>query len=640
MSIPRYVRIGLFTIVCVAAGTSGLSVRAADAPNVEWALSRFRPIQRDVEYETPPADALKKCRISVERNGKASGWVIYGPEGQILRRFADADGDGTVDQWRYYNHGLEVYRDIDTNKNTKPDQYRWLNTGGSRWAIDTNEDGRIDSWKSLSPEETVRQAVLALIRGDEDSLRTVLVTREELQSIGVADAYIAKIMDALSDYSRKMRELRNRSKVLSPATVWMRTDNATPCAIAAEEGKVKDDLVVYENTMAIVETAGKPGLVEVGELVRVGDVWKLTQIPQPLEGNTNQIVAGGALMQPTLPGAGAMGGPSPEIQRLLTDLQKLDQASPPPSAGPATLTEYNSKRVAILDSLVNASKSDDERNQWLRQMVDSIASAIQMGSYAEGVDRLKRIEGELRLASPKSPIVPYVTWRRILSDYTSQHQAANNAKQQELQKSWRSELETFAKDFPNADDTPEVLLQLAIAHEFVGKLVEAKRWYAELADRWPASKAGRKAVGALRRLDLKGKPLQFGGPSLSGGSINSADYAGKVVLIVYWATWCNSCTADLPVLQSLYQQYHGKGLEIIGVGMDVKPDPIALFLQAHKVTWPQIYQPGGVDSPPAMALGVIVPPVMILADRQGKVTTVTSGPEELKTLIPELVGEK
>ena len=38
--------------------------------------------------------------------------------------------------------------------------------------------------------------------------------------------------------------------------------------------------------MAIVESQGKTGLVQVGELVRIGDVWKLTQIPQPIEGQT------------------------------------------------------------------------------------------------------------------------------------------------------------------------------------------------------------------------------------------------------------------------------------------------------------------------------------------------------------------
>ena len=71
----------------------------------------------------------------------------------ILRRFVDTNDDNVVDQWSYYKDGLEVYRDIDSTFNGKADQYRWFNTGGSRWAIDANEDGVIDSWKSISAEE-------------------------------------------------------------------------------------------------------------------------------------------------------------------------------------------------------------------------------------------------------------------------------------------------------------------------------------------------------------------------------------------------------------------------------------------------------------------------------------------------------
>ena len=47
--------------------------------------------------------------------------------------------------------GIEVYRDVDSNFNGKADEYRWLGTAGSRWGIDDNEDGRIDSWKTISP---------------------------------------------------------------------------------------------------------------------------------------------------------------------------------------------------------------------------------------------------------------------------------------------------------------------------------------------------------------------------------------------------------------------------------------------------------------------------------------------------------
>lgn len=291
-SIGSLAVLGVASFLCAAA-------RAADAPSVERTLNLFKPVQKDVEYETPAPEDFKKCRLSVERTGKSSGWVVFGPNGQVLRRFVDTNGDNVVDQWRYYNHGLEVYRDIDTNNNNKPDQFRWLNTGGSRWANDPDEDGHIDSWKSLSPEEAVRQAVLAVIRSDEKLLQTVLATPEDLGTLGVADTFAAKIKDAVSEPGRKIQAIQSSSKILNEHTTFTRADNLTPSSIPAEKGKLRDDLFVYENAMAIVDSSGKPGLIQVGELVRIGEVWKLTQVPQPIEGN-NATMAGGILMQPTL----------------------------------------------------------------------------------------------------------------------------------------------------------------------------------------------------------------------------------------------------------------------------------------------------------------------------------------------------
>jgi peroxiredoxin len=629
--------------VAILANFAGAAT-AAEAPSVEQTLSLFKPSQRDVEYETPPPEDLKKCRISVEHVGKTAGWVVFGPSGQVLRRFVDSDGDGTVDQWRYYNHGLEVYRDIDTNHNRKPDECRWLNTGGSRWAVDSNEDGRIDSWKSLSPEEAVRIAVLAILRSDEKLLQTVLVTQEELTSLGVADAYAARILDAVADSGRKMQTIATNSKILNENSKFTRADNLTPASIPAEKGKLRDDLFVYENAMAILDSGGKPGLVQIGELVRVGDVWKLTQIPQPIEGNAT--MAGGILMQPTLAATVAAASESApgsaEVQKVLAELQKLDQESPPPTAGAAKLTEYNAKRADILSRLVAASTTDDERNQWMRQMVDSIASSVQIGAYAEGLDRLKTLEADVRRTNPKSPMVPYIAYRRLLAEYASQHQASSStAKQQENQKWWRGELEKFTKEYPAADDSPEATLQLAIAHEFIGQLADARHWYSDLADRYPQTKAGRRAIGALRRLELKGKAFDFSGPALGDGkAINAHDYHGKVLLVSYWSTWCTACTQDLPVLRSLFDQYNSKGFEILGVSLDVTADPIEPFLRQNKVSWPQIFQPGGTESEPAAAFGVIVPPFMILVDRQGKVAAVTTTVDEIKAALPGLLADK
>ena len=44
----------------------------------------------------------------------------------------------------------------------------------------------------------------------------------------------------------------------------------------------------------------------------------------------------------------------------------------------------------------------------------------------------------------------------------------------------------------------------------------------------------------------------------SGEPINLKDYSGEVILLNFWATWCPPCIAELPQLQALYDDYHGK----------------------------------------------------------------------------------
>lgn len=104
------------------------------------------------------------------------GYVVKDPNGLILRRFLDTNGDNKLDQWCYYKDGIEVYRDIDTDSNSKADQYRWFNTAGSRWGVDKNEDGVIDYWQAISPEEVTAEVVAALANQDVARFSRVLLS--------------------------------------------------------------------------------------------------------------------------------------------------------------------------------------------------------------------------------------------------------------------------------------------------------------------------------------------------------------------------------------------------------------------------------------------------------------------------------
>lgn len=63
-------------------------------------------------------------------------------------------------------------------------------------------------------------------------------------------------------------------------------------------------------------------------------------------------------------------------------------------------------------------------------------------------------------------------------------------------------------------------------------------------------------------------PPPFSLPDLGGESYSLDDFAGKVVVLDLWATWCPPCRAEIPVLVELQKEYADRGLEVVGIGLD------------------------------------------------------------------------
>ncbi len=183
MTIPLYIRRSGGIAGLLLASWAGQAAHAA--PTVSDAL-KLTPVQKDVDFATPAKDAIEQCTIKPEKFNNQSAWVVRDKTGQILHRFVDTNADNVVDQWCYYQDGLEVYRDVDADFNGKPDQCRWFNTAGTRWGLDTNEDGKVDRWKEISAEEASDELVHAL--GDKDPARfaRLLLTAEELKRSALA----------------------------------------------------------------------------------------------------------------------------------------------------------------------------------------------------------------------------------------------------------------------------------------------------------------------------------------------------------------------------------------------------------------------------------------------------------------------
>ncbi|MAT15262.1 MAG: thioredoxin [Planctomyces sp.] len=610
------------------------ATRAAQGPKLTDLLA-YKPTQEGIEYQIPKPDEYAACKVDVEKTGKASGWVVLGPQGEVLRRFSDTNGDNIVDQWKYYQYGIEVYRDIDSNFDNKVDQCRWLNTAGSGWGIDENADKKIDSWKMLSAQEASRVAVEALINNDPATLLTVMMTSADIKQLGINNELGRQIEESVKNSAAELQKARSSASQLNARSKWMRFDATTPGVIPADSGKSDQDLMVYENAMSIVEVGSDTLLVQIGEIVKVGDVWKLTAVPKPLIGNAIQL-EGGILMQPsiTTTGGGSMAGIPEEVQKLLDALQKLDANSPTPQDTPQAIATYNASRADLLEKLVEASNTPEEKSQWLQQMIDGLAAAVQTGGYPQGLERLKKLETSLK----GHELSPYVTYRRILAEYSARLKAATGDEdRQQVQSWWLEELETFATDHEKSVDAAEAMFQLALAQEFSGEVRESEKWYKKIAETHPELTVAKRAQGALKRLNSQGQPFSLTGSGLGGGKISSSQFKGKVLLVVYWATWSNRCQEDLPLLKELYEEYHSRGFEILGVNIDQTPENVRPFLQQQKISWPQIYDPGGDESPAAMEYGIIMVPTMFLVDKTGTVQSRPGNVEDLQKLLPELL---
>ncbi|MBM4074211.1 MAG: redoxin domain-containing protein [Planctomycetes bacterium] len=618
------------------------AVIAAPPPSVKDTMV-FAPKQKDVEYEIPKPDEYAKCKVELEKKGKVSGWVVLGPAGQILRKFLDTDGDNKLDQWRYFNHGIEVYRDIDTNDNDKVDQSRWLNLGGSRYGIDKNEDGRIDEWRILSASEASKEAIRAVIAGDDAAFQAVLINSDDLAKLNMSKEVSQKILESASEALKNSKAIKSKSKVLVPQTRWSRFDANLPSLIPADDEKASSDLFVYENAMAILETGNERfAAVQIGEIIRVGEVWKLTQAPVPMEGDKPEIVsAGGILMQPLIAAANNAGpvGVSKEAEKILAELSEIEKDLSDPKADPKKIKVAMSQRRDLLKQAQKLAETNDERDLLFKQLIDGFALAAQMGTFPEGVTDLKTEETDLRKKDPKSNLISYVSYRRIQASYYVDMKAAvqDKDKAADVQKEWVKNLEEFATEFPNSDDAADAMLLLAHHEELSGRMKEAEGWYQKLVQTKGKTEAGQRAAGALHRINLKGQKIRLSGPGLDGAPIDVSKLGAKAVLVVFWASEYKVCEEDLPSLRALYNENRKKGLEIVGVSLDGDVKNVKPYLTKHQISWPQIYQPNGLSSPNAIQFGVISLPTMFLVNREGIVVSRNATVQEVKNTLSALL---
>ncbi|WP_417009452.1 TlpA family protein disulfide reductase [Bacteroides congonensis] len=173
-------------------------------------------------------------------------------------------------------------------------------------------------------------------------------------------------------------------------------------------------------------------------------------------------------------------------------------------------------------------------------------------------------------------------------------------------------------------------------------LDEVLAFYGNLTDRVKKSAPGlalKKKIEEMEQVNVGGMAPNFKLMTPEGKELSLYDLRGHIVLLDFWASWCGPCLAEVPNLKAIYEKYHGKGLEILGVSLDEKEAAWKGAIERKGLTWKHVSSLKGWKCPIAQRFKVTGIPRMYIIDAQGKIIAQDLRGEKLAQKMDELFSK-
>ena len=139
---------------------------------------------------------------------------------------------------------------------------------------------------------------------------------------------------------------------------------------------------------------------------------------------------------------------------------------------------------------------------------------------------------------------------------------------------------------------------------------------------WPATVL---ALGLVVNVDAAGWKVGDAGPDLTQVKLEGKlpeNLKGKVVLLDFWASWCEPCKASFPVMEELQKHYGPQGLVIVAINVDEKKADMEEFLKKNAVTFAVVRD---AAQKLVAEAGIATMPSSFLIDQEGRVRFVHTG---------------
>ncbi|MBO0984261.1 TlpA disulfide reductase family protein [Rathayibacter sp. SD072] len=148
--------------------------------------------------------------------------------------------------------------------------------------------------------------------------------------------------------------------------------------------------------------------------------------------------------------------------------------------------------------------------------------------------------------------------------------------------------------------------------------------------------------GTITEIDEadRSDPIVFAGTDENGEAVDSADLAGRVVVVNFWYASCAPCRAEAADLESVSAEYAGQDVSFVGVNVRDQAPQAAAFAKTYGITYPSIVD---VDGSAQLAFSGTVPPnavpTTLVLDREHRVASRILGQLQEASILSTLVGD-
>lgn len=205
------------------------------------------------------------------------------------------------------------------------------------------------------------------------------------------------------------------------------------------------------------------------------------------------------------------------------------------------------------------------------------------------------------------------------------------------------EIEAFNKDFvksnPASYVTPTVLQQISYDME-VSEMEEAiAALDASLAET-QIIKDLQIRIEALKKVEIGKIAPDFTQNDVDGNPVTLSEMKGhKILLIDFWAAWCGPCRGENPNVVAVYNDFHDKGFDVLGVSLDNNKEDWVQAIADDKLAWTHVSDLQYWSNAAAKLYAVNSIPANFLIDAEGKILAKGLRGDDLREKVAELLSE-